>query len=174
MPKSTRLTIFEALLHPAGSAPINVASSVPIGRLMSFNPSQSTGSQSGWNTSNSKCCSLRALYTIIARPDFTNEQTRCQSLSRTRAERRPTNTPGAISRSQRVRSPRAPAGHAVSTMTTMSHHPLDSSAYCFPAATSPSFSSHSFRSSEYDSPASELVENRAVMSSTIRLIMDKS
>ena len=55
------LRCFDALLHPEGSAPISVASSVPAGRLTSFNPSQSTGTQSGWNTSNSRCCSLREL-----------------------------------------------------------------------------------------------------------------
>ena len=41
------LRCLDALLHPVGSEPMSVASSVPTGRLMSFSPSQSTGTQSG-------------------------------------------------------------------------------------------------------------------------------
>ena len=114
----------DAPLQPLGKEPISVASSVPAGRFINFRPSQSTGTQSGWNTSNSKCCSFLALYTMIARPDFTNEHTRCQRRSLTRADSLPTNTPGAISNIQRVKSPRAPGGQAVKTITTTLHHPL--------------------------------------------------
>lgn len=59
----------------------------------------------------------------MARPFFESSTIRSHSFSRTRASKCPTNTPGDISNSHRVRSPRKPTGHAVNTITTIPHIP---------------------------------------------------
>ena len=112
-----------ALLQPFFWAPNSVSSSVPAGLSISVKPSQSFGVHPERCTLNAKCCSFRAEWTIIARPSLTNATTRVHSASRTRADTCPTNTPGAISNSQRERSPRRLAGHAVTTITITIVHP---------------------------------------------------
>ena len=62
---------------------------------------------------------------MIARPCLANALALSQIRSRTRAEMCPTNTPGAISSSQRVRSPLNPVGHAVRTITVIFAHFYD-------------------------------------------------
>lgn len=90
-----------------------------LGRIMSVRPSKSVGAQSYLCVRNSIPCSLLLEWTSNARPSLTSSVVRCQSRSRILADGLPTKVPGAISNSHLVRSPRRPAGHAVTTKTIM-------------------------------------------------------
>ncbi len=60
---------------------------------------------------------------MIARPSLQSATVRAQICSRIRALGVPTNTPGAISISHFVRSPRRPAGTAVTVRTSIASTP---------------------------------------------------
>ena len=107
-----------ALLKP-GRNPDDVGAS--LGRSMKCTPSSSTGSQSCRWVRNRYPCSFWAGSTRKALPDRHSSSTCFHNSSRRRLVTLPTKTPGLISRSQRVRWPRRPAGHAVRTMTTTGH-----------------------------------------------------
>ena len=107
-----------ALLNP-GRNPDDVGAS--LGRSMKCTPSRSTGSQSCRWVRNRHPCSFWAGSTRKALPDRHSSSTCFHNSSRRRLVTLPTKTPGLISRSQRVRWPRRPAGQAVRTMTTTGH-----------------------------------------------------
>ncbi len=130
---SARIRLLAAL-HPG----LIVGCAVPsAGRRIRVTPSKSTGSQSWRCTLKSSPWSPRRVNTITARPSFAMSTTRNHIWSRTFADTPPQNTPGAISRSHRVRCPRSPAGHAVSTMTTTGDPHPSSSARPPPASSYP-------------------------------------
>ena len=88
------------------------------GLRMSVIPSKSIGCQScRWTRKSNPWSPLREK-TMSARPSLLISTIRVHISSLTRAETLPQNTPGAISRSHRVRKPRRPTGQAVSTTTT--------------------------------------------------------
>ena len=87
-------------------------------RRTSFSPSQSTGCHGPPTERNASPCSVSAVWTMMARPVSPVYLTiLVHKWSRTRAVTWPTNTPGEISSSHRVRCPRSPAGTATSTTT---------------------------------------------------------
>ncbi len=90
------------------------------GRSISSSPSKSTGVQSWPWTRKASPCSFRAEWTRMARPRPIPCSILSHNRSLTRAETRPTNTPGAISNSQRVRTPLNDGGTAVRTTTVTS------------------------------------------------------
>ena len=92
------------------------------GRTMSVKPSKSVGTHGSPHVRKDRPCSFLALKTMMARPVPIVSTTICHSLSRTRALRLPTNTPGDICNSHLVTCPRNPSGTAERTSTTIRHH----------------------------------------------------
>ena len=109
------------LVLPAGAVSSGSSSTTP-GRTMSVKPSKSVGTHGSPHVRKDRPCSFLALKTMMARPVPIVSTTICHSLSRTRALRLPTNTPGDICNSHLVTCPRNPSGTAERTSTTIRHH----------------------------------------------------
>ena len=109
------------LVLPAGAVSSGSSGTTP-GRTMSVKPSKSVGTHGSPHVRKDRPCSFLALKTMMARPVPIVSTTICHSLSRTRALRLPTNTPGDICNSHLVTCPRNPSGTAERTSTTIRHH----------------------------------------------------
>ena len=109
------------LVLPAGAVSSGSSGTTP-GRTMSVRPSKSVGTHGSPHVRKDRPCSFLALKTMMARPVPIVSTTICHSLSRTRALRLPTNTPGDICNSHLVTCPRNPSGTAERTSTTIRHH----------------------------------------------------